>query len=435
MLQLCNGLAPLRIAGRSPTTLHAEVAELRQVWPQLDTLERPVAFLCERPERQLAAAAWLATTQGDGLVASPSLGRDRLLERLTTAGFVVLGDDGLLAEPAGSIEFVPGRIRLLTSGTTGEPKIVSHTWQSLFTMSRLRDPAPRRWLLTYLPGSYAWYQVVCLGLFVSGQVLCAGTSRDPAEQVAAGIALGADAVSATPTFWRNALLRVPQSQLGQWPVAQLTLGGERVDQAILDRLRSLFPAASITHIYAATEVGAAIVVKDGLEGFPAQWLQPQLDQSDAAPPAVAASAPPEQPQLRLVQGRLQVQSPYASAAAGSWLDTGDRVEVRGDRAYILGREAGSLINVGGAKVLCRDVEAALLGHPEVVWCRVYGRRSPVTGELVCADVVRAPNSLLTEATLLRSVAPQLADYAVPRLVRFLPAIPTSANQKTELATS
>jgi len=430
VLRLPNLQAAVHIAGAPATTLAAEVAALHLAWPRLATLRQPVAFLCERPERQLAAAAWLASSGGDGLVVAPALGRDKVLPRLAAAGFLVLGDNDVLAEPDLAGDFVPGRIRLLTSGTTGEPKIVSHTWQTLFTMNRLREAAKRTWLLTFLPGSYAWFQVVCLALFVPDQDLCSGVSSDPADQVAAGLALGADAVSATPTFWRNVLLRVPHHQLSQWTLAQLTLGGEKVDQAILDRLRVLFPAASIAHIYAATEVGAAFVVKDGREGFPAQWLQPATAADEIAPVAPTAA---DQPLLRVVEGLLQVQSPYASTAAGQWLDTGDRVEVRGDRAFLLGRAAGSLINVGGAKVLCGDVERALLAHPEVAWCRVYGRRSPLTGELVCADVVRQPDSALTERTLLQAVAPQLADYAVPRLVRFLPAIPTSANQKTELA--
>ena len=45
-----------------------------------------------------------------------------------------------------------------------------------------------------------------------------------------------------------------------------------MDQVILDRLRAVFPEAAIAHIYASTEAGAAIVVRDGREGFPVDWL-------------------------------------------------------------------------------------------------------------------------------------------------------------------
>lgn len=415
--------------GEAPTTLAAAVAELRQRLPQLDGLQQPVAFVCKQAKFQLAAAAWLASTGGDGLIVAPALAGANLVPRLLAEGLLLLDEDGVVAAPELPGVWRPGRIRLLTSGTTGEPKIVSHTWQSLFTMDRLREAIPRRWLVTFLPGSYAWFQVVCLALFVPGQSLCASASNDPAVLVTAAMEQGVDAVSATPTFWRNALLRLATDRLATWPLAHLSLGGEKVDQAILNRLRALFPRATLVHIYAATEVGAAMVVKDGLEGFPASWLTPVGPNSADAQWAV----PADHPALRLKDGLLQVQSPYAGSGQAGWLDTGDRVEVRGDRAFLLGRAGGAVINVGGAKVLASDVERALLTQSDVLWCRVYGRRSPLTGELVCADVVRQPDSALTERTLLQAVAPALADYAVPRLVRFLPAIPTSANQKTELA--
>ena len=56
-------------------------------------------------------------------------------------------------------------------------------------------------------------------------------------------------VSGTPTLWR-ALLVALGSKAATLPLRQITLGGEAVDQAILDRLANLYPGASITHIYA-----------------------------------------------------------------------------------------------------------------------------------------------------------------------------------------
>ncbi|MEK8106867.1 hypothetical protein NKG94_20210 [Micromonospora sp. M12] len=80
-----------------------------------------------------------------------------------------------------------------------------------------------------------------------------------------------DAASGTPTFWRRTLYRDADA-LARVPLRQITLGGEPVDQAILDQLREVFPSARISWIYASSEVGASIVVHDGRAGFPVDWL-------------------------------------------------------------------------------------------------------------------------------------------------------------------
>jgi acyl-coenzyme A synthetase/AMP-(fatty) acid ligase len=315
-------------------------------------------------------------------------------------------------------------VSLLTSGTTGAPKLVPHRWETLFTLRRLQGGRALRWLLTYQPGTYAWFQMVTLALFVPEQDLVAGEEEDPARLLALGAARGATAVSATPTFWRFALLTADPATLRDLRLEQITLGGERVDQAVLDLLHARFPAARLTHIFASTEVGAAIVVHDGREGFPAAWL-------------VAADAPavPDAVQLRIEDGTLRVRSPHASRAHAGWADTGDAVELRGDRVLITGRADSAVINVGGLKIAARDVEEVLLRHPAVAWCRVYARRSPLVGSLVAADVVLRPGAdrAAAEQELARHAAAALPEHGVPRFWRVLDAIPMTDNRKSEVA--
>ena len=52
----------------------------------------------------------------------------------------------------------------------------------------------------------------------------------------------------------------------------------------------------------------------------------------------------------------------ALADADGFVDTGDMVELRGDRYYFVGR-AGGIINVGGLKVHPEEVEAVINRHP------------------------------------------------------------------------
>ena len=106
------------------------------------------------------------------------------------------------------------------------------------------------------------------------------------------------------------------------PLRQLTLGGEPVDQAILDRLRALFPAARISWIYASSEVGASIVVHDGRAGFPVAWLD---------------RATPGRPTLSLRDGELVIASPHHGVGLDGPVRTGDRAQIVDDRVLITGR--------------------------------------------------------------------------------------------------
>jgi acyl-CoA synthetase (AMP-forming)/AMP-acid ligase II len=276
--------------------------------------------------------------------------------------------------------------------------------------------------------------MVTLWMFHAGQTLVASPHTAPEEVWDDGLVAGFDAVSSTPSFWRYLFALRPPAELARAPLAQITLGGEPVRQDLLDRLAALFPAARLTHIYASTEVGAAIVVHDGREGFPARWLE--------------EAAPPGRPALRVVDGVLHVRSPHAargSAGADGWCATGDRVERRGHRAVVVGRAAGELggdllgdlLNVGGRKVAPAAVAGQLAASPLVAWCRVRGARAPLVGTLVAADVVLSPHGreLAPEAAEREltafCAARGLPDWMVPRLWNWLERVPLTAAGKEE----
>lgn len=378
--------------------------------------QRPIAAIVDGPVEALATAAAACRLDLDVAI----VGR----ERLTDAVAKVLADAGLAQVPAEASgpparPAQPGRVWILTSGTTGTPKLIEHTWETLLTVGA--GIPPRRWLLPFQAGSYAWYQLVTPSLRVPGQELVVAPPGDVRDALAAARAHRADAISSTPTFWRVAFMTVPQDELDALDFAQISLGGEIVDQAILTQLARTFPRARLTHIYASTEVGACVVVQDGRAGFPASLLDD----------------PRRRVRLRIAEGRLWVSPPKpprnVEAAASGWIDTGDLVELISDRVLFRGRAGRQLINVGGNKAYPADVEAALLDHPEVQWCRVEARRAPVVGNLISAKVVvRGRPGAELEQRLAEHCRSRLPPYAVPRFFQFLEAIPVGGNLKSEL---
>lgn len=311
-----------------------------------------------------------------------------------------------------------GRVTVLTSGTTGLPKLIPHTAETLNTFDRVRDLPPSVWFLPYQVGSYAWYQMVGLSLFVPGQDLVLGDFADLVSSFEVALRAGyVTAISSTPTFWRHALMSIDEALLAAAPLRSISMGGEIVDQAILDRLSTLYPAATIRHIYASSEAGASIVVTDGRAGFDADLLRREGGAID----------------MKIESGRLFIRSPYGNLTdMGGWIDTGDLVEVRNGRAYFCGRAGNAMINVGGQKAFSPDIEGCLMSHPDVVWAQVSARRAPLVGYLPVASVVlRASMEPETaEAMLTAHCEGKLADFAIPRMWAFFDSVPMRASLKS-----
>lgn len=311
-----------------------------------------------------------------------------------------------------------GRVTVLTSGTTGLLKLIPHTAATLNTFDRVESLPENTWFLPYQIGSYAWYQMVALGLFKEGQSLIPGDISDLAASFEEAVARGhVTAISSTPTFWRHALMSIDEETLKRAQLRSISMGGEIVDQPILDRLTQLYPDARIRHIYASSEAGAAIVVSDGKAGFKAALLE----RTDGAIG------------VKMEDGRLYIRSPYANRSdGGGWVDTEDLVEQRGDRVYFLGRAGNTMINVGGQKAFPQDIEAHLMAHEDVIWARVVARRAPLMGALPVASIVlRKPmDEMAAELMLTAHCEAGLAEFAVPRMWDFLSEIPMKASLKS-----
>jgi acyl-CoA synthetase (AMP-forming)/AMP-acid ligase II len=237
---------------------------------------------------------------------------------------------------------------------------------------------------------------------------------------------GVQFVSATPSYWRRLLLFSDGKILGNVPVVQITLGGEVVDQSILDNLHRRFPKARLVHIYATTELGRCFSVSDGIAGFPTEFLDSVLHDGV---------------ELRVQENELLVRSPNSigkydplSSQQGSmsgWIATGDLVEVNGGRVYFTGRRT-DMINVAGSKVYPVEVERVIRAIPGVADVRVFGKASSIAGELVGCEIV--PESGVCHETLreevLRTCRIRLVSYQQPRMIKIVEQIAMSTAGKT-----
>lgn len=313
-------------------------------------------------------------------------------------------------------------VTILTSGTTGRPKAARHTWTSLCRPVRVGGDADGAvWMLTYRPNLYAGLQVA-LQCFGGGGTLVYPGDIASIDQIIDLIVRNKVAyISATPSYWRRLLIFGDQKVLRTAKLRQITLGGELIDQHVLDMLKETFPESRLVHIYATTELGRCFSVTDGKAGFPARFV--------GAPSADGVELRVEDDELfvRSANAMQGYQSGDTSAAPQSqWFATGDLVRREADRYQFVGRRS-DIINVGGNKVSPLEVERVLRAVPGVAEVRVYAKQSSVAGQLVAAQIVPqlSADAAAVKAAVIEAGVRHLAAHQRPRLVDIVDRIELS----------
>ncbi len=432
------GAALEGLRGRSVLVATREQLPTALALVELDGLARRMV-LCtpDLTPDQLAAVA--ATAEADAIVLEPG---STLAAPASLLSFVVAPQPvpRTVARHAGTAtEWV-----LLTSGTTGAPKLVLHTLESLggalphspsgatqtdeASASGLPSASPWVWSTFYDIRRYGGLQIY-LRAVLSGSDLVLSSAGEPLHDfLARAAAAGVTHISGTPSHWRRLLMSGEAALLRPQYVR---LSGEVADQAVLDSLRAAYPEARIAHAFASTEAGVAFDVNDGLAGFPASFV-------DA--PCAGIELKVVDQTLRIRSGRNAARylgsAPQVLVSEDGFVDTGDMLELVDGRYHFRGRKGG-VINVGGLKVYPEEVESVLNADPRVRMSLVRARRNPITGSVVVADVVLADPSAAArdgaadgvKSDLIGACRRALAAHKVPAMLRFVASLEFTAAGK------
>jgi acyl-coenzyme A synthetase/AMP-(fatty) acid ligase len=317
---------------------------------------------------------------------------------------------------------------LLTSGTTGLPKLVAHTLRSLAgAISRSNGTESEvTWSTFYDIRRYGGLQILLRAALTGTSLVLSSAHESTAQFLARAGARGVTHISGTPSHWRRALMS-PSAHL----IAPdyIRLSGEIADQALLDQLRSFYPQARVSHAFASTEAGVAFDIKDVLSG-----VHPDVIRNT---PGV---------EMKIEYGTLRIRSDRTASRylnhecrplkdKDGFVDTGDVLELRGDRYYFVGRRDG-VINVGGLKVHPEEVEEVINRHPHVRMSLVRTRKNPIVGSLVIADVVLeaaqqagSTDDHSIQRDILTLCRESLSAHKVPVSINFVPTLAVAETGK------
>ena len=342
-------------------------------------------------------------------------------------GLVVVADEHLQPARPAQTERATEWL-MLTSGTLGLPKIVGHTLEGLtgaITAGGVERGVQPVWATFYDIRRYGGLQILLRAIVGGGSMVLSEPGETIADHVARLANRAVTHISGTPSHWRKLLMSGAASAFSP---RYVRLSGEIADQAVLDGLRQAFPSASIGHAYASTEAGVGFAVNDGLEGFPADMIGTNSDGVE----------------MKVVDGCLRIRSRRAAHAyvgreapaltdREGFVDTGDMVELRGNRYHFVGRRGG-IINIGGLKVHPEEIEAVINRHEEVRMARVRARKSPITGAIVVADIVLADDCDAARGEeirgrILADCRANLAPHKVPAMIKYVDKLEITAAGK------
>ena len=355
-------------------------------------------------------------------------------QRYSIADYILAG----VAEPSLAPPRQPGKLVVLTSGTTGTPKGARRPTPPGFgaiasMLSRMplgRDEV----MLLAAPLFHAW-GLAALQLSAPLLATVVLMERFDAEECLKTIALHRCTVLVVVPVMLQRILALPPAVLNRYDTSSLKVvasSGSPIDAASVVKFMDAFGDV-LYNFYGSTEVSwATIADPTDLRLAPTTSGRPPLgtriailDQAGQPLPVGATG--------RIFVGNDMLFDGYTNAAAppieGHLMDTGDLgyLDANG-RLFIAGRDDEMIIS-GGENVFPRPVEEAIAALPQVAEVAVVGVPDPEYGQRLAAFIVLVDGLTLDEDMVKRYVRNRLSRFAIPRDVTFVDELPRTATGK------
>ncbi|MGB0920127.1 MAG: class I adenylate-forming enzyme family protein [Alphaproteobacteria bacterium] len=330
---------------------------------------------------------------------------------------------------------------LFTSGTTGDPKGVVHSFRSLaarLTLNRqaIGDDTLQN-SLCLLPTHFG-HGLIGNGLtpLAAGGTLYLYQGIGPQTAAGLGQAISDNHIgflSSVPSLWKLALRasKPPKAET----LKRVHIGSAPLSADLWTSVQTWAGTSHVINAYGITEtcnwIGGANAAthtpEDGLVGEvwggEAAVLDAEGNLSRAGEGEIVVLT------ASLMNGYLNRPDLTDAAFHKGWFRTGDIGSVGTDGIIRLSGRAKDEINRAGIKIQPAEIDMLLERHPDVVEACAFAWPDPIAGEVVGIALVAAEGASLSRAVLGDWCAKRIKKESIPEKWFTLPAIPRTDRGK------
>ena len=332
----------------------------------------------------------------------------------------------------------PGRVVILTSGTTGTPKGAARRQpDSVEPLAALFSKIPlkaRERTVIAAPMFHSWgFGHFTLALPLSSTIVLR-RRFDPEETLRAIAQHRASALAVVPVMLQR-ILELPRETIARYDTHALrviALSGSALPGDLATRAMDAFGEV-VYNLYGSTEVAwATIATPEDLRAAPGTAGRPPIGTIVKILDDDGREVAGGQTGRIFVANELMFEG-YTDGGGkeivGGLMSTGDvgRFDAQG-RLFVEGRDDEMIVS-GAENVFPREVEDLLAAHSDVEEVAVVGVPDEEFGQRLKAFVVPRDGVELSEQTVQEYVKTTLARYKVPREVVFLERLPRNATGK------
>ena len=325
---------------------------------------------------------------------------------------------------------------MFTSGTTGDPKPVLHTHDSLNNtavgngMSYFVEKNDN--YVFFLPLYHSGTMFLWAPFYATGAVGTILREFNDPKWIIEAIAeeKGTDVLFVVPiavailNAIANGEINLDDYDLTSW--RYMEIGAQPVPFDVMKRLVDTLPCGC-SNIYGITEGGGGglfnlypeeVLQKPGSIGKPTFGMDAKIvDFDDTELPAGKVGELLLKTN-RMMKGYYQNPELTQKSLKNDWLYTGDLVKADEEGYYYIVDRAKDMVTSGGENIFPVEIEDALMDHPKIDDVACIGYPDERLVEIVLAIVQLKDGASMTEEELIEYAKTKMATYKVPRKVIF-----------------
>ena len=268
-------------------------------------------------------------------------------------------------------------IMLFSSGTTGKPKVMIQNLTNLISLIKIPRKQKSLKFIILLMFDHIGGLNTLLNCLISGTPFVIPSNRNPSSIISTIEKHQVNVLPTTPTFLNLMMMDDSFSSIKLHSLKLITYGTERMSEGLLKKLNSNLPKIKLLQTFGTSETGI-------------------LKTTSKSSSSLFFKIIDEEKEYKIINDELFLRSKTQvngyvnhnndNFKGDGWYATEDLVEEDGDGYIkIIGRK-NNIINVGGLKVLPKEIEDLINSVDGVDDSTAYGESNNLVGNIVCVKV-------------------------------------------------